>query len=388
MRVLFSSTWGYGHVFPLVPLAQALVASGHDVLWATNEQAGPTVAAAGIDVVAAGLDNDGVTQARQQMMAGATGIPPQQRAAHAFPTMFAGSAAPAMARDLLPIAREWQPDLMVHEPAELASSLVGAVLGVPSLTQSFGGAVPAPILTAAGERLRTMWTGHGLPLPPYAGQFLAPYLDICPPAVQTVPVDHVDVRQPLRPITWTGPAGSPLPTGVTDVDPRPLVYVTLGTVSNASPVLSAAVAGAARTGARVLVTVGPDGDPAALGPQPGHVTVERWVDQATVLTHCSVVVSHAGSGTFLGALALGLPQLCLPQAADQFRNTEGVERSGAGIGITPDQMTPEAVGAAVARLLADDAYRSAAEAVAADIAAMPSPAEVVPVLERLEHRSG
>ena len=56
MRVLFSSTLGYGHVFPMVPLAQACLAAGHDVLWVAGEPAGPLVEAAGIPYAAAGLD--------------------------------------------------------------------------------------------------------------------------------------------------------------------------------------------------------------------------------------------------------------------------------------------------------------------------------------------
>ena len=71
------------------------------------------------------------------------------------------------------------------------------------------------------------------------------------------------------------------------------------------------------------MAVGPQVEPASLGEQPAHVQVEPWVDQAEVLDRCTAVVSHAGSGTFLGALARGLPQLCLPLAADQFRNAEG-----------------------------------------------------------------
>ena len=45
MRVLLSSTWGYGHVFPMVPLAQACLAAGHDVLWVASEAAGPLIEA-------------------------------------------------------------------------------------------------------------------------------------------------------------------------------------------------------------------------------------------------------------------------------------------------------------------------------------------------------
>jgi UDP:flavonoid glycosyltransferase YjiC (YdhE family) len=116
---------------------------------------------------------------------------------------------------------------------------------------------------------------------------------------------------------------------------------------------------------------------------PAHVTVARWVNQADVLPHCAVVVSHGGSGTFLGALGLGLPQLCLPQAADQFRNAAAAVRTGAGLALAPDAATPDAVRDALRRILVEDAFRSAAAGLADTIRAMPGPAEVVPVLERV-----
>ena len=54
MRVWSASTWGVGHVFPMVPLARAFVAAGHDVLWVTNEPTCALVRAAGIEPRRAG----------------------------------------------------------------------------------------------------------------------------------------------------------------------------------------------------------------------------------------------------------------------------------------------------------------------------------------------
>ena len=105
--------------------------------------------------------------------------------------------------------------------------------------------------------------------------------------------------------------------------------------------------------------------------------MERWVDQTRVLERSAVVVSHGGSGTFLGALAQGLPQLCLPQAADQFRNAEGGRRAGAALALMPGEISPESVLAAVSELLGDPTLRAGSGRVAAEIAAMPSPEDVV-----------
>jgi UDP:flavonoid glycosyltransferase YjiC (YdhE family) len=117
-----------------------------------------------------------------------------------------------------------------------------------------------------------------------------------------------------------------------------------------------------------------------LGAQPDHVQVESWVDQPAVLDRCSAVVSHGGSGTFLGALARGLPQLCLPHAADQFRNAEGGVRAGAALALGPDDVTAASIRTAAERLLAEPAFREAALRVAAEIGGMPAAEEVVALL--------
>ena len=352
------------------------------MLWVSNEPARPLVEAAGIPYVVAGLDTQGVRDATQRNWADIRGLAPQDRAAYSFPHMFGAWAAPAMAAQLLPLAGAWRPDVLVHEAAELSSPLVGAVLGVPTVTHAFGGAVPPAFVTEAGSRLEYLWAEHGLALPPYAGCFGSVYLDICPPSVQPIDHAHITTRQPLRPVPWTGGQAAELPPYL-QRDDRPLVYLTFGTVNNHAPVLRPAIEALAELPVRVLATIGPDGDADALGTQPPHVSIQHWVPQSQVLEHCDVVASHAGSGTFLGALTAGLPQLCLPQAADQFRNATAGVRRGAAIALDPDMATGQTVAAAVLRLLQEPPFRETAGQVASEIAAMPSPADVVDVLSAL-----
>jgi UDP:flavonoid glycosyltransferase YjiC (YdhE family) len=382
VRVLVSSTSGYGHVLPMVPLARALVAAGHEVLWATAADAAQRVAAAGIEVAAAGLTEEQLGDTRRVIAVAAARLQPEQLAGYVFPLLFGEVRTPPMVDDLLPVAQDWRPDLFVHEHGELAAALVAGVVGVPHVTHSFGGGVPAAILADAAARIAPLWAKHGVPLPPYAGCFEHLYLDICPVALQTVPLDHIGEIQQLRPVVYTGEPAA-LPTELSREDPRPQVYLTLGTVQNRPDVLRTVVAALAELDVRLLVTVGPRGDPTALGPQPGHVLVERWVSQAAVLPLCAAVISHAGSGTVLGAAGLGLPQVCLPQAADQFRNSEGVVRTGAGIGLHPDDATPGAIADAVSAVLHRPQFRAAAAELSRQVASMPGPDQVVTRLERL-----
>lgn len=380
MRVLFSSTRDHGHVFPMVPLARALRAAGHEVLWACHPEAGTLLEPTGIDTATAGLRGGAFRSLTDDLVRRAGQLPPPERSAFLYPAVFGAGLTPARLADLLPLARAWGPDLLVHEQGELAAPLVGVLLGVRSVTHSFGGAIPPAFLAEAGRRLSGLWAEHGLTVPPYAGCFQAPFLDICPTSVQPVPTDHIALVQQLRPESWVGPEVD-LPAGL--AGRGPLVYLTLGTVRAYPAAMRAAVDAVSDLAVRVLVTVGPRGDPADLGPRSGNVTVLRYLPQTQVLPLCDLVVSHAGSGTFLGALAHGLPQLCLPQAADQFRNAGAGERAGVSLALHPGAASADAIRAAVVHLLGDGSFGRAARTVATEIARMPSPAAVVSVLAAL-----
>jgi UDP:flavonoid glycosyltransferase YjiC (YdhE family) len=155
----------------------------------------------------------------------------------------------------------------------------------------------------------------------------------------------------------------------------------MGTVFNNPEPLKVVLAALSDLDVRTLVTVGPQADPDSLGVQPDHVRVERYVSQSLVLPHCDVVVSHAGSGTVLAALTLGLPQVCLPQGADQFLNAAAVASSGVGISLMPGEGGAGSVRDGVARVLEDVSFRDAAGRVSSSIASMPSPDDVAVVLE-------
>lgn len=383
MRVLVSSTPGYGHVLPMVPLMLALEERGPTVLWATAADACPHVRAAGIAAAEAGLTDAEVTPARAELRRSLAGHPPEELPTVVFPRLFGEVRTPPMVDALLPLAREWRPDLLVHEQGELAGPLVATLLDVPHAVHAFGGAIPPSILAETAGRLTDLWSGHGRQVPPYAGCYQHLYLDICPTSLQTVSLDHVGASQAARPLLYSADDPATVAAFLPDDDGRPLVYVTLGTVSSPAGVLEGAVRAVADLDVRVLAAVGPGGDPAELGPQPANVRVERWVPQVLVLAHCTAVVSHGGSGTVLAAAALGLPQVCLPQAADQFRNTTGVVRAGAGVGLHPDGATEPAIAAAVRDVLTRPDLRAGAERLRDEIAAMPAPDEVVTRLEQL-----
>jgi UDP:flavonoid glycosyltransferase YjiC (YdhE family) len=133
----------------------------------------------------------------------------------------------------------------------------------------------------------------------------------------------------------------------------------------------------ARLDVQVLVTLGEGIEPGPLLRSAPNLVVRSFVPASYALAGASAVLCHGGAGTLLGALRQGLPVVCWPQGADQFHNARTCEAAGAGIAV------PDAVGAAsaLATVLADGRYRSAARRLRDELTAMPSPAECVSVLE-------
>jgi UDP:flavonoid glycosyltransferase YjiC (YdhE family) len=382
VRVLISSTPGYGHRLPLVGLARAIRDRGHAVLWATAGDVATQVTAAGLDPVAAGMTTSEHTLARQAVRDAMPVLRPEQIGAHVFPRLFGAALAPRMIEDLLPVAQNWAPDLMVHEQAELAAPLVANLLGVPHLTHGFGAVTPAATVSDAGTMVAGMWEEHGREAPAFAGCYQHGYLDIWPSGLGGGPQPQLGRVLPLQPTDpSSGAAEWALPPEWSVDDDRPLVYLTMGTVHRATRLLGDVLAEMAGLDVRILVTVGPHVDPDDFRGAPQQVAVERYVPQGAVLGACAAVVCHGGAGTVLGAAAAGVPMVCLPQAADQFRSAEGVVGSGAGLVLHPEEVTASSVTEAVRTVLGDVRHRHAVERVRDEIAAMPSPDRVAEQLE-------
>ena len=155
------------------------------------------------------------------------------------------------------------------------------------------------------------------------------------------------------------------------------VYLTLGTAFYVPQLLAQAIDAVRDLHHNVIITTGPGVDSSSFGQVPPHIAMAAFVPQALILKHCSAVVSHTGSGTMLGALGDGLPQVCLPMGADQFSNADQIARTGAGIVVPPDARTPQTIRAAIEEVLDNPSYVAGARVLQADIAAMPSANEVL-----------
>jgi UDP:flavonoid glycosyltransferase YjiC (YdhE family) len=373
MRILFGSWPAYGHLMPMVPLIRAAQQGGHEVVVTSG---GDMSAVIGRLRVTA--HRSGVTLAesydRMPDQTTVSELPPDEQPGFAARHLF-GAGAVDRARDVSELLHRWRPDLVVHDTLDLGSPTAAVMHGVPHVTHGYGPMVPDTDRFAAA--IGSAITGAGLP-DPIPGVFAAPYLDICPPGLRGTEPNPWTAIHPLRPSP-----GEIEPHGAVRPDlsalPHPdTVYVTLGTIMNQAPtVFRAVIDGCTRWPVNLVVTTGPGFDPTLLGPLPPAVLTAPFLPQAAVLPHCRAVVSHAGAGTMLGALCHGLPQLCLPQGTDQPSNTAALLPTGAGLALQPDEITAEAVAAALGRLLNEPSFRQAADRLRTEIDRMPTSAAVL-----------
>lgn len=376
MRILAVCLPSPGHVNPLRPMLTALAEQGDEALVASGDEVRDTVAATGARHTSAGAGFPAwfATLAGRIRGNPGDGLPPERIEAYFVPRLFAEVAADDMVEPVVHAGRAFTPDLVLFETEAFAGPLAAAVLGKPAVHLQVG-LLPSPEVRAlTADAATPLWRSFGLDLDRDRSLLGDVLLRTSPPSLDLWPELPIDVL-PLRPTPLPQPAGA-------SPAQRPLVHATLGTMTNQvdASVLRCVADALADEPVDVLITVGPDGEPAALGSVPPHMRVERYVPHAELLPRCAAVVSHGGAGTMYSCLAHALPQVVLPQAADQFTNAAMLQEAQLAAVLRPGEVGPASVRNAVRTVIGEPAYRRRATAVAEEISAMPDAAAVARTL--------
>lgn len=372
MRLLFTTAPLCGHLFPMVPLAWAARAAGHEVLVATTENFVSTVLGTGLPAVSWGPATDFVDMVADEPPISADNVT-RRRHAH-------GRAFGRIARHCLPGAERiiwaWQPDLVVCERAEFAGPIAAALHDVPYVAFHWG--VPAldEYREAATGELADVSGVGALPTPV---RTLNPW----PPGLR---LPYAAAHHGMRAIAYNGTAL--LPEWLLRPPRRRRVCVTFGTLLPrvAALGLRGAVAPmlARLAGLGVELCLAVADDVLADWPELAEsATVAGHMPLGQVLPTCDVIINHGGQGTVLTALAAGCPQLVLPHMDDQFDNADAVVKAGAGMSLSFDEFTPALVTERCETLLGESGFGRVAAGVATEIAAQPSPVEIVHLLGQL-----
>ncbi|MFF4380194.1 nucleotide disphospho-sugar-binding domain-containing protein [Kitasatospora sp. NPDC001547] len=371
MRILFTGPTAAGHLYPMVPTAQALRAAGHEVLFAVGQPV-DLIRSAGFPVVEIG-DGRTLREIIEELLGGKVEYVNHDRTQEEIFDMAAAMFARASRHDLdglLAAATAWGADLIVHDSFHAAAPVVAGLLKIPSVVQNFGASPGRPMAELVASHVPDLYEEHGL-----TGPDIAAVLNIGPLGGDP---DGLAMRY----VPYNG--GGIVPAEFLRKPERPRVVVTLGTVlAELDGVRSVVrlVEAAGEVDADFLLAVGgADLDP--LGALPANVRGLPWVPLNELLSRADALIHHGGAGTMLTALQAGLPQLLLPQGADHFVNAEAITATGAALSSTSDAVDT----ALLDRVVADAELRDAARRLQADNTALPTPTALVPALEGLAAR--
>jgi len=216
VRILATCLPGHGHFHPMVPIARALQAAGHEVAFATEQRFCRRVAAAGFPAFPAGI---GPGKVFERTLARPGAARPDDSSRFGA-QMFAGVAAPAKVPELVCAIDEWRPLLLIYDVTDFTGPIAAASAGIPGVAHSLGPMFPLELSRLAAELLAPLWREWGVTPGPLGD----PYLDICPPSLQSPDIRRIGAAvHPLRLVPFDAVAGEALPPWVSDLAPRPTV---------------------------------------------------------------------------------------------------------------------------------------------------------------------
>lgn len=374
MKILFVAGGAPATVFALAPLATALRNAGHQVFMASTEEMAPVIASVGLPAVVA---TTGTIQhfISRERSGEPSEVPTDPIAQMRHTGRWFGRMAAASLDALVELAGDWRPDVVVGGTMSYAAPLLAARLGVPWVKHAWDCTEATGIDPGAAEELRPELAAVGLTGLPEPTLFV----DVCPPSLRPAGAG------PVQPMRWApGNSQRRLQRWMYARGTRRRVLVTSGSrvaiVHNVE--FLGRLAKSVATLDVELIVAAPDEVAAELRAQLGDIPA-GWVPLDVVAPTCDVIVHHAGGVTGLTALNAGVPQLIIPKGANFVAASQRLADAGAAITLLPGDDTVAGVASACEDLMSEPSYAARAQELSAEIAALPTPAEVADVVAGL-----
>ncbi|WP_435593633.1 nucleotide disphospho-sugar-binding domain-containing protein [Nocardia sp. bgisy118] len=406
MRVLFVTMPIVPHFYPMVSLAWAFRAAGHDVRVAGQPTIHRVVTGAGLPVVSVGdgyKPEEDMMNTLRRLSGGVESITrfgmdevlnlpvgARRRFAEARIAPLV-RLAEVMARDLVSFVEFWKPDLIIADPLVFAAPIAAEISGVPFVRNLWGPDViarlnfPGQSMTGMGhlqdswpEDLVELYRSFGVKV---RSHYAAASIDPCPTSLQLPGVPN---RIPMRYVPYNG--SGVLPSWLTERNDRRRICVTWGTSTTRllgdSGFLVPQILDALRgVDAEIVLAIG-EPDRHLITDSTGVRIVEN-LPLNLLLPSCSLVVHPGGAGTMLTAAVHGIPQVGLPQIADQHVNAAQLAATGAGINVPRDSYQG-GIETAIRECLSDNRFNESARRLRWDMLRQPTPASVVEQLLALD----
>jgi glycosyltransferase (activator-dependent family) len=414
MRVLFA-TYPEKTIFqPMVPLAWALRAAGHEVRFASQQSFAGEITDAGLTAVPIGRHRTNTWRRLLEMDPESTetereGLPAPYDAAVLDPENLSWETMRDSYRSmvseghklnnfpliagLVEFALAWQPDLVIWEATTYAGAIAAEACGAAHARMLWS----IDVFGVTRERyLRLMGENQDDPL----GDWLAGYArkygfdyseDLVTgqytidPLPESLRMDAGLSCLPLRYVPYGGRAV--VPAWLQAPPERPRIALTLGTSATeifAGYAVSVQdlLAALSDVDVEVVATVA-EAEQHKLTTVPDNARIVSYVPLHALVPTCSAVINHAGPGTFLTTALHGVPQLTLPWDFDEPELARRAAEQGATLTIHASQVTGDTVRDHVCRLLDEPTFRRQAARLRDEMFAMPTPGELVAQLEQL-----
>jgi UDP:flavonoid glycosyltransferase YjiC (YdhE family) len=405
MRVLFAASEWAGHYFCMVPMAWALQAAGHEVRVTCKPSHAGSLARAGLTAVPVADGPDltvlarvvryveismGRREAHGPLRNPFTGEPlggPDELDVAVEGPKFWAEAAAATRRGcdaVAEFAREWRPELVLHDVMAPEGALAAGIAGVPSVFCApglFGTVEDEPGLDLRPADPVEHFERHGVG--PWGRDRIEYVIDPSPDGA--VPPLGDALRLPVRFTPYNGPAVAPGEAPPPARGRRVCILWGNSAVQIHGPDvpgLRHAIEAAAERADEVVLTTVP-AQVEALGALPPNVRVLRNFPLHLLLEQCDLLVHHGSDNPMMNAAAAGVPQVALALADDHFAFGRRLDPLGASRTVPGFTAGRDEVAAAVEAGLTDPSMRDAAIRLRAGMMARPSSAELVPALERL-----
>jgi glycosyltransferase (activator-dependent family) len=411
------------HLYPMVSLAWALQAAGHEVRVASQPDLASTIAKTSLPAVSVG---EPLEMARQ-MQEDTSWKDEDSRAGVDMgenrPEMLTWDSVnntfdwylqniflhlnpDPVLNDIVEYAREWRPDLVLWDTLTFSGAVAARACGAAHARflygQDFIGRMRGHFLRLIQEQPEHLrkdpmaeWLGGAVAR--HGGVFgedlIVGKFNLDATTVPWLRLQTGPESVPVRNVPYTGAA--PVPEWLPERPARPRICLTAGlggrevTGDNWVPYQEMFDA-VADLDVDVVATLNAD-QLTSVTKIPDNVKTFDFYPLSVLIPTCSVVVNHCGSGAVALAMAHGVPQLMIPSELwwDAGENAKALAARGAAIVLEPEKLTAEQLRKSLVRLLEEPSFRAAAAEVRTDFLATPSPVDVVPRLEQLTaaHRS-
>lgn len=401
MRVLISVSDYSGHWFPMVAAGWALQAAGHEtlVLCAPSQQA--AVQRTGLTPLPVLGGPDMMERARifyyfaaQQGGTDRLGMPLHPVTGQVLESL-ADFSWPDYKRDFrerniaairasldaaAETARDWRPDLVLHDVLSLEGILAAQVAGVPAACHLWGAIGTAE--TESGVNLVPLdhnndFARHGVRA--MSPRLIRHVVDPCPASLAG-PTDAQ--RLAVRYTPYNGPGSeAAAPLGGAVRGGRPHVAVVWGNSLNGligprSFLVPTILEALAELPVDVSLACAPEAA-ATLGSVPDNVRVLGYHPLRLLLPGSAAVIHHGGAGCAMTAVSAGVPQLALPYTPEQTTHATRVAATGAGLAFDGPTTPAAEIREAVVRLLDDSLFRVRAGELREAALGLPTAAELV-----------